>query len=46
MAKLSAELNSEAPACMVIVCLPALIKSAFTEASSGKGPMPNNPFSD
>ena len=31
---------------VVIVCFPALIKSASSSPSKGKGPIPNNPFSD
>ena len=34
------------PGKVVTVCLPALIMSASTCASVGKGPIPNKPFSD
>ena len=34
------------PGIVVMVCLPALIKSASTSSSVGNGPMPSRPFSD
>ncbi len=46
MAKLSAELNKAEPLSMEMVCLPALMRSASTSSSLGKGPMPSRPFSD
>ncbi len=38
--------NSDAPASAVMVCFPALIRSASSSPSKGKGPMPRIPFSD
>jgi hypothetical protein len=46
MPKLSELEKKLAPARAVTVCLPALIRSASTCASVGKGPMPSSPFSD
>ena len=46
MAKLSAEEKKLVSGRAVMVCLPALIRSASTSSSCGKGPMPNMPFSD
>src|SRR5690625_5568266 len=46
MAKESADEKNEEPGRVVTVCLPALIKSASTSSSRGKGPMPSSPFSD
>ena len=46
MAKLSALEKKLAPLTAVTVCLPALMRSASTSASLGKGPMPSRPFSD
>ena len=34
------------PGIVVTVCLPALMRSASTSSSVGKGPMPSMPFSD
>ena len=34
------------PGIVVIVCLPALIRSGSTLSSAGNGPMPSRPFSD
>mmetsp|Transcript_51318 Transcript_51318/g.159064 ORF Transcript_51318/g.159064 Transcript_51318/m.159064 type:complete len:224 (-) Transcript_51318:1037-1708(-) len=45
MAKESEDEKVEEPGIMVMVSLPALIKSAFTWSSVGYGPMPNRPFS-
>src|SRR5207253_229272 len=39
------EKNAE-PGIVVMVCFPALIRSASTSFSLGNGPMPSNPFSD
>ena len=39
-------LKKALPGTVVMVCLPALIRSASTSASVGKGPMPSRPFSD
>ena len=38
--------KKEAPGRLVMVCLPALIRSASSSPSIGKGPMPRMPFSD
>ena len=46
MPKLSAEEKKLEPGSVVTVCLPALIRSASTSFSLGKGPMPSRPFSD
>ena len=43
--KLIAESKKLAPGRVVIVCFPALIISASTSSSYGKGPMPKTPFS-
>ena len=45
MPKLSALLKKLWPGTPVTVCLPALIRSASTASSVGKGPMPSRPFS-
>ena len=37
--------NIDEPLMVVTVCLPALIRSASTSSSVGKGPMPSMPFS-
>ncbi len=42
----SLEEKNAAPLRAVIVCLPALMRSASTSASFGNGPMPSRPFSD
>ncbi|MNQ97962.1 hypothetical protein D3C85_1136340 [compost metagenome] len=44
--KLMAESKIDEPGKVVMVCLPALIKSASSSPSNGKGPMPSKPFSD
>ncbi len=46
MRKLSAEEKKLEPGNVVTVCLPALMRSASTSFSIGKGPMPSRPFSD
>ncbi len=46
MPKLSAEEKYEVMGSAVTVCLPALIKSASSSPSKGKGPVPSMPFSD
>ena len=46
IAKLSAEEKYDEPGNCVIVCLPALIRSASSSPSYGNGPMPSMPFSD
>ena len=38
--------KSDAPASAVMVCFPALMRSASSSPSKGKGPMPRIPFSD
>ena len=43
--KLVAESKKLAPAKVVIVCFPALMISASSSPSKGKGPMPSTPFS-
>ena len=43
--KLVAESKKLAPGIVVIVCLPALIISASSSPSKGKGPIPKTPFS-
>ena len=44
--KLMAESKKAAPGRVVMVCFPALIRSASSAPSKGKGPIPNTPFSD
>ncbi len=46
MPKLSAEEKYEEKGSSVMVCLPALIRSASSSPSYGNGPMPSMPFSD
>jgi len=46
MAKDSADEKKLAPVRAVTVCFPALIRSASTSLSRGKGPIPSSPFSD
>jgi len=46
IAKLSAEEKYDVIGSAVTVCLPALIKSASSSPSKGKGPVPSMPFSD
>ena len=46
IAKDSADEKKADPGSAVTVCFPALIRSASTSASVGKGPMPRSPFSD
>ncbi len=46
MAKLSWLPKMDEPGIVVTVCLPALMRSASTSSSVGKGPMPSMPFSD
>jgi hypothetical protein len=43
--KLMALSKKAEPGTVVIVCLPALIRSGSSSPSNGKGPMPNKPFS-
>ena len=43
--KLNAESKKLAPGKVVMVCFPALIKSASSSPSKGNGPMPRIPFS-
>ena len=43
--KLKALSKKEEPGMVVMVCLPALIRSASSSPSKGKGPIPNKPFS-
>ncbi|MNH29312.1 hypothetical protein D3C79_895390 [compost metagenome] len=45
MAKLSALSKKLLPGKVVMVCLPALMRSGSSSASLGKGPMPSRPFS-
>ena len=45
MAKLSADEKYEDDGSSVIVCLPALIRSASASPSYGNGPIPSMPFS-
>ena len=44
--KLIAESKNADPGTVVIVCLPAFIKSGSSSPSNGNGPIPNKPFSD
>ncbi len=46
ISKDSLEEKNAAPGTAVMVCLPALMRSASTLSSVGKGPMPSSPFSD
>ena len=46
IAKESALEKKLEPGIVVMVCLPALIRSASTSSSVGNGPMPSRPFSD
>ena len=46
MANEVAESKKEAPGTVVMVCFPALIRSASSSPSKGKGPIPKMPFSD
>ena len=43
--KLKPESKKLAPGKVVMVCFPALIKSASSSPSNGNGPMPKTPFS-
>ncbi|MCY1563268.1 hypothetical protein D9M68_1007900 [compost metagenome] len=45
MPKLSALSKKLLPGSVVMVCLPALIRSASISSSPGNGPMPSRPFS-
>ncbi|MNG14736.1 hypothetical protein D3C84_985130 [compost metagenome] len=45
IAKESALLKKLLPGRVVMVCLPALIRSGSTSSSLGNGPMPSRPFS-
>ena len=44
--KLMAESKKAAPGRVVMVCFPALMRSASSAPSKGKGPIPKTPFSD
>ena len=45
MAKLSCELNMDAPGIAVTVSFPALMRSGSISSSNGNGPIPSMPFS-